>query len=72
MNFASKFIWACAFLFAYGLTDEVCFFKMVKMDLTNSQRKNLPQLSDQLKHKYISIFALSANTFQSDQIQDGC
>ena len=42
------------------------------MDLTNSQRKNSPQLSDQSKRKYISIFAFSANTFQSDQIKGGC
>ena len=31
-----------------------------------------PQLLDQSKHKYISIFALSANTFRSDQIEDHC
>ena len=42
------------------------------MDLTNSRRKNSPQLLDQSKHKYISVFALSANTFQTDQIEDGC
>ena len=30
------------------------------------------ELLDQSKHKYISIFALSANAFQSDQIEDGC
>ena len=40
------------------------------LDLTDSQRKSSPQLLDQSKHKYISIFALSANTFQSDQIED--
>ena len=50
---------------------EIFLFKIVKMDLTNSQRKNSPQFLDQSKHKYISIFAFSANTFQSDQIEDG-
>ena len=38
-------------------------------DLTNSRQKNSPQLFDQSKRKYISIFAFSANTFQSDQIE---
>ena len=71
-DFAAKFTWACAFLFVYSLAGEIFLFKIVKMDLTNSQRKNLPQLFDQSKRKYISIFALSANTFQSDQIEDGC
>ena len=28
------------------------------------------QLLDQPKHNYTSIFALSANTFQSDQIEN--
>ena len=71
-DFATKCIWACAFLFVYSLVGEIFLFKIVKMDLTNSQRQNSPQLLDQLKHKYISIFALSANTVQSDQIEDGC
>ena len=53
------------FLFAYSLAGEIFLFKIVKTDLTNSRRKNWPQLLDQSKHKYISIFALSANTFQS-------
>ena len=48
------------------------FFKIVKIYLTNSRRKKLPQLLDQSKRKYISIFALSANTFRSDQIEDRC
>ena len=34
-----------------------------KTDLTNLRRKNSPQLLNQSKHKYISIFALSTNTF---------
>ena len=51
-----QFIWACAFLFAYSLAGE--YFSS--------------ELLDQSKHKYISIFALSANAFQSDQIEDGC
>ena len=71
-DFAAKFIWVCAFLFVYSLTCEIFLFKIVKMDITNSRQRNLPQLLDQSKHKYISIFALSANTFQSDQIEDGC
>ena len=71
-NFAAEFIWASAFLFVYSLAGEIFLFKIVKMNLTNSRRKNSPQLFDQSKRKYISIFALSANTFQSDQIEDGC
>ena len=69
---ASKFIFACAFLFVYSLAGEIFLFKIVKMDLTNSRRKNSPQLFDQSKRKCISIFAFSANTFQSDQIEGGC
>ena len=71
-NFTAKFIWACAILFAYSLAGEIFLFKIVKMDLTNSRRKNSPQLFDQSKRKCISIFAFSANTFQSDQIEGGC
>ena len=68
---AAKFIWACAFLFVCSLAGEILLFKIVKTDLTNSRRKNSPQLLDHSKHKYISGFALSANTFQSDQTEDG-
>ena len=68
-DFAAKFIWACAFLFVYSLAGEVFLFKIVKTDLTNSRRKNSPQLLDQLKRKYISIFALSANTFQQIKLK---
>ena len=68
-DFSSKFIWACAFLFVYSLAGKIFFFKIVKMDLTNSRRKNSPQLLDQSKRKYIPIFPFSANTFQSDQIE---
>ena len=71
-DFAAKFIWACAFIFVFNLASEIFLFKIVKMDLTNSRRKNSPQFLDQSKQKYISIFALSANTFQSDQIAEGC
>ena len=70
--FATKFISACAFLFVYSLAGEIFLFKIVKMDLTDSQRKNSPQLLDQSKSKYISIFAFSANIFQSDQLEGGC
>ena len=55
---------ACAFLFVYSLAGEIFLFKIVKMNLTNLQRKKWPQLIDQLKHNYILISALSANTFQ--------
>ena len=68
-NFIAKFIWAWAFLFVYSLAGEILLFKIVKIDLTNSRWKNSPQLLDQSKHKYISIFALSANTFQSESIE---
>ena len=71
-DFAAKFIWACTFLFVYSLAGEFFLFKIIKIDVTNSRQKNLPHLLDQSKHNYISIFALSANTFQSDQIEDGC
>ena len=42
------------------------------MDLTNLQRKKSPHLLDQAKYNYISIFALSVNSFQLDQIEDVC
>ena len=71
-DFAAKYIWACAFLFVYSWAGKIFLFKIVKMDLTNSRRKNSPQLFDQPKRKYISIFAFSANTFQPDQIEGGC
>ena len=58
------------FLFAYSLAVEIFLFQMVKMNLTNLRRKNLPQLLHQSKHNYIPIFALSASTFESDQIED--
>ena len=70
-DFTVKLIWACGFIFTYSLAGEIFLFKIVKTDLTNSRRKNLAQLLDQSKHKYISIFALSANTLQSNQIEDG-
>ena len=71
-DFAAKFIWACAFLFVYSSAGKIFLFKVVKMNITNSQRKKLPHLFDQSRRKYISIFAFSANTFQSDQIEGGC
>ena len=71
-DFAAKFFWACLFLFVYSLAGEIFLFKIVQMDLTNSRRKNSPQLFDQLKRKYISIFAFLANTFQPDQNDGGC
>ena len=71
-DFVAKFIWACAFLFVYSLAGKIFLLKIVQMDLTNSRRKNSPQLFDQSKRKYISIFALTANTFQSDQNEGGC
>ena len=77
-DFAAKIIWECTILFVYSLAGKMFLFKIVKIDLTNSRQKNLPQLFDQSKHTYISIFAFSsifallANTFQSDQIEGGC
>ena len=68
-DFAPKFIWACGFLFVYSLAGEIFLFKIVKMDLTNWRRKNSPQLFDQPKRKYISVFAVSANAFQSHQVK---
>ena len=59
-------------IFIYSLAGEIFLFKIVKVGLSNLRRKNLPQLLGQSKHNYISIFALSTNTFQSDQIEDGC
>ena len=67
-DFAVKFIWACAFLFPYSLAREVFLLKIVKMDLIRDEKK----LLDQSKYKRSSIFALSANTFRSYQIKDGC
>ena len=70
-EFAAKFIWACAFLFVNTLAGEIFSFKILKINLTNSRRTKSPQLIDQSTRKYIPIFALAANTFQSDQIEDG-
>ena len=70
-DFAAKFIWSYTFLFLYSLAIEIFHLKIVKMNLTNSRRKKSPQFFDQLKDKHIPIFALSANTFQSDQIEVG-
>ena len=67
-DFAAKFVWACTFLFFYSLTGEIFFFKVVKINLTNLLRKNLPQLLDQSKRK---LSPLSANKFPSDQMEDG-
>ena len=66
-DFAAKFVSACVFFFAYSLAGEIFLFKIVKMDLTNSRRKNPPQLFDQSKRKFISILAFSANTLQHSQ-----
>ena len=71
-DFATKFIWAGTFLFVYSLAGEIFLFKIVKMNLINSRRKKSPKLLVQSKQNYISIFALLASTFQSDQIEDGC
>ena len=68
-DFPAKFICACAFLFAYSLAGEIFLFEIVKMNLTNSRRKNSPQLLDQSKHK---LSTLSTNKFPSDEIEDGC
>ena len=67
-DFAAKFVWACTFLFVYSLTGEIFFFKVVKINLTNLLRKNLPQLLDQSKRK---LSPLSTNKFPSDQMEDG-
>ena len=71
-DFAAKFIWACTFSFACSLAVEKFLLKIVQMNLNNSRRKKLPQFLDQSKQKYISVFALSVNTFRSDQIEDRC
>ena len=71
-DFPVKVIWAWAFIFVYILTGDIFLFKIVKMDLTNSRRKNSPQLLDQSERKYFSIFAFSANAFQTDQIEGCC
>ena len=69
---SGEIYWACAFLFVYSFAGKIFLLKIVQIDLTNSQRKNLPQMFDQSKRKYISIFAFTANTFQSDQNEGGC
>ena len=54
-HFVVKFIRACTFLFVYSLAGEIFVFKLVKMHLTNLQRKNCHNcLTNQ-----------NANTFQS-------
>ena len=55
-DFAAKFIWACAFLFVYSLAGEIFLFKIIKMDLTNSRRKNSPQfLTNQNTNPFQSL-----------------
>ena len=71
-DFPVKVIWAWAFIFVYSLAGDIFLFKIVKMDLTHSRRKNSPQLFDQSERKYFSVFAFSANAFQTDQIEGGC
>ena len=39
------------------------------MDLINSRRKNSPQLLDQSKRKYISVFALLAKHFNQIKLK---
>ena len=47
----AKFIWACIFLFVYGFAGEIFLSNIVKMNLTNLQRRKSPQLLDQSKQK---------------------
>ena len=65
----AKFIWECAFLFVYSLAGKIFLFIIVKMNLINSRREKSPQLSDQSKHKFSTLWS---NKFPSDQIKDGC
>ena len=68
-DFTVKFIWECAFLFAYSLAGKILHFMIVQMNLINLRREKLAQLSDQLKPKFST---LSSNKFPLDQIEDGC
>ena len=53
-DFAAKFIWVCAALFAYSLAGEIFLLKIVKiMNLTNLQRKMSPQLSNYFQIYFI-------------------
>ena len=58
-DFAMKFVWACAFLFVYSLASEIFLFKIVKTGLTNSRRKNSPQLLDQSKQIHFNLCFIS-------------
>ena len=71
-RFGCKIYLGMHILFVYSLAGKIFLFKIVKMNLTNLRLKKLSQLLDQSKHNYISVFALTANTFQSDQMEDGC
>ena len=53
-------------IFAYNLAGKIFLFKVVKMDLSVSQQKKLPQLLDLSKCKYISIFALWQHSSNSN------
>ena len=54
-------------IFAHSLRGETFLFQIVKMNLSNSRKKKLPQLLDQSKQIFL---AFSANVFPSDQIRD--
>ena len=56
-DFATEFIWACAFLFVCGLASEIFLFKIVKMNLTNSRPKTYPQLFRPIKTQIIRFFS---------------
>ena len=68
-DFTAKFIWECGFLLVYSLDGEIFLFKIIKMDLTNSRRRNSPQLLDQSKRKYISIQSLLYQQIHFNQIK---
>ena len=46
-DFTAKYIWAAALIPVYSSAGERFLFRIVKMNLTNSQGKKLPQLLDQ-------------------------
>ena len=58
-DFATKFIWACAFLFVYSLARKIFLFIIVKMDylIRDEKIRNNQQANKQTSQQ--------ANTFQS-------
>ena len=53
-NFAAKYIWAYALAFAHSLSCKIFLFKIVKINLTNSQWQKSPTIVRAIKIRILS------------------